>query len=281
MPAIVQNKLGYVVLGHLAAYFLGGAVVTSYQRDFLATTLLLSEQALLFIWAGVGTGRWLPRLAIAYGLCAFGWYLLVFLQGRPVVWYMIACCVMVAFLLSCHLAPLVFARTRGFHLWRFGENNCPMGRAFRISLRTLPLVTVIAASLLAFGASIGDEVVMRGSRTFGSSAISRTLLLVGLPTLLTSSALLSVWAVFSAGEPISRIVVGTATVAAGGAFLPYCLSGDARAYAFWCGLAVSLFLIVSASLFPFRVAGYRFMQMRVPEVNLLAKNAVPSETDEG
>ena len=260
MSAIVRRKLAYIVLGHLVAYFVAGVVCSSYQRGFLVAALLLSEQALLFIWAGVGTGRPLRRLAIVYGLCVFAWSLPAFLQERTVGWYLLGFCTVVAALLFCHLVPLAIARARGFHLWCFGEHDCPTGRAFQISLRTMLLVTVIVACLLAFGASIGDEVVMRGSRTFGTSAISWTLMLVGVPTLLTWLALLSVWAVLSAGEPISRIVVGTATVAAGGAFLPYCLSGDAQAYAFCSGLVVSLFLIVSVSLFPFRTAGYRFLR---------------------
>ena len=54
------------------------------------------------------------------------------------------------------------------------------------------------------------------------------------------------------------------TVAAGGAFLPYCHKDDADAYAIWCGLTALLFLVLSVSLLPFRAAGYRFVRA-VPE----------------
>ncbi len=184
-------------------------------------------------------------------------------------------------LLPIYVAPLAIVRSGGRRLQQFCQDDIPSSKPFQMSLRAILLTTLVVACLLAFGASIDTVAVMRANETIGTSPISNVLMLVGLPTLFIASALLSIWAALSPGEPISRLAVGLTAVAAGGAFLPYCHKGDARAYAFWCGLTVSLFLVISISLLAFRGAGYRFAWRNPLDDDLLAENEVPLETDGG
>jgi len=159
------------------------------------------------------------------------------------------------------VVPLAVARARGFWLQRFSKQDLPEARGFQTSIRSMLIATVVVACLLAFGASVCDANYMwEGGRTTSLAALSTAVMLVGLPTLFLSSAALSVWATLSAGAVRSRMVVGGAVLAAGGAFLPYVLNGDAVSYAYWAGLPLLTFLITSFTLLAFRWAGYRFVR---------------------
>lgn len=252
MSAIVRRRLAYVVLGHLALH----AAVCFASRPLLCLfPLVQAEQSLLYIWSVLRTGNWRHRLPPIYFAAASAWAFAAILHGMPVEASLGVSFILSIVLLPIHVAPLAIVRSGGYRLQQFCQDDIPSSKPFQVSLRTILLSTLVVACLLAFGASIDSGVVMRAYETIGTSAISTALMFVGLPTLFTASALLSVWAALSPGEPISRLAVGLTVVAAGGAFLPYCHKGDARAYAYWCGLTVSLFLIISISLLAFRGPG--------------------------
>ena len=280
-PVIAQRQLAYVVLGHLAAYPVAVAV-DAHWRDFLVPVLLLSEQALLIIWAGVGTGRWVPRLVIVYCLCVFCLSLPAVLRAVPATRFLPVHCAAVGALLLSNVVPLAVARSRGFRLRRISQDSLVDAKPFQFTVRAMLLITAGVACLLALRSNIHSEIALRqGNRPIGTLGISMAFLLFGIPALLTWAALLSVWASLSAGKLTSRALVGTVAAAAGGAFLPYCLKGGAHSYAHWSGLTVSLFLVISVSLLAFRAAGYRFVWTNSLDDDLLAQNNVPSEAEGG
>jgi len=73
MPSVHRNLLYVVVAAHLAAHVVVGVSRSGTQGEFHMLALLLAEHSLLYLWAGLGTGRWLPRLAIAFGISVLAW----------------------------------------------------------------------------------------------------------------------------------------------------------------------------------------------------------------
>ncbi len=250
---------GVAVVGHAIACVTVNLV--GAQNGFWVIALVFAQHSLLYLWAGLGRGRWVPRLAIAYGVSVLAWSVPAIVRSAAdAVQILAAQCVGVAVLMVVVVVPLAVARSRGFRLELLARESLPYGRAFQTSVRTMLLVTAVVAGLLAFGASVDDGSYMRAGLHTSATTMAKVLMIIGLPTLFLSSALLSVWTTLSAGTVPSRMVVGGAALAAGGAFLPYCLHGDAISYGFWAGLPVLTFLITSVTLLFFRVAGYRFMR---------------------
>ncbi|GEM_PF-1907185 len=250
---------GVVIAAHVIAYATVNLV--GAQNGFWVLGLVLAQHSLLYLWAGLGRGRWVPRLAVAYGVSVLAWSVPAIVRiAAGAVQILAAQCVGVTVLMVVVVVPLAVARSRGFRLELLARESLPEGRAFQTSVRAMLIVTAVVASLLAFGASVDDASYVRAGRHVSVSGTAIVLMLLGTPTLFLSSALLSVWATLSTGTVPSRMVVGGAALAAGGAFLPYCLHGDATSYVFWAGLPVLTFLITSVTLLAFRFAGYRFTQ---------------------
>ncbi len=275
MPAILRKQLGFVMLAHLASYAVVNMISVSPDEVWMIA-LLLAEHSLLYIWAGSGTGRWLPRLAVAYGVSVLMWSLPAVLRGIPLGWVLAFHCTSVAMLMATVIAPLAVARANGFRLQRFCREGLPEAKAFQISIRAMLVLTVVVACLLAFATSLDDSSHMRG-RTTSLAGQSHAVMMVTLPILFLGSAMLSVWASLSAGAVCSRILVGSATLVAGGAFLPFALNGDAASYGLWVGLPLLTFLITSATLLVFRSIGYRFVRETPREGANLGAESVASE----
>ncbi|MHB8898434.1 MAG: hypothetical protein ACYC6Y_06780 [Thermoguttaceae bacterium] len=245
---------------HVAVYATFHLFHSVFQNVFPLVALFLAQYSLLFIWGGLGTGRWRPRLVAVYGLAVLTYAVPLIVRFGYLVliaWSAVSMAVWMAAI----IVPLAIARTYGFGLQRFGEQDLPKGKAFQTSLRALLIVTVVVACLLAFGATVGDGSRMReGGRSTSPGSLSTAVMLIGMPTVLLSSALLSVWAALSAGTVLSRMVAAIAALAAGGAFLPYCLHGDTGSFIAWAAMPPLNFLIICLTLLAFRSSGYRFVR---------------------
>ena len=260
-----QRRLLLVVLAvHIAAYVaaavFGNRLPSQSVLYVTFLALFLAQQSLLYIWAGLGTGDWRRRLATAYGVSVLLWALPGIVRGEPFALLLLVMAFNSAIVMAIFVTPFAVARAWGFRLQRFSRQNLPTATGFQISVRGMLIVTLVVACLLALGASIGDTSVMGGNEVTDETGEAIAFMLVCLPTLLVSSALVSVWATLSAGTVASRMVVGGLALATGGTFLPYSLNGDATTYAYWASLPPLTFLITSSTLLPFRSAGYRFLR---------------------
>ena len=219
--------------------------------------LFLAQHSLLYLWAGLGTDRRRIRLAVAFAISVLAWSLPGIVQGEHPGWLVAALACNVAVLMAIVLVPLAVVRSWGFRLRRFDRSQIPAAREFQITILGMLTVTLVVAGLLALAASIGEVGVMRSR---DQTRLSMPFMLLCLPILFSSSALLSVWAALSTGKVAIRMFVASAAVTAGGAFLPHCHDSDAATYAFWASLPLLIFLITSLTLLPFRWIGYRFLQ---------------------
>ncbi len=271
MPIVLRNWLFLVVAIHIAAYVAANVLVDqTTNRSVLAVSglaLILAQHSLLYIWAGLGTGGWRRRLAIVYGVSALAWALPAILRGSPFAAILPVMALNSAIFMAIFVTPFAVARARGFRLHWFSKHNLPPTKAFQISIRGMLIVMVVVACLLAIGRSVKSSGTMRGANvTYDMDAIdssrlrSHAVMIVGLPTLFLSSAMLSVWATLSAGAVASRMVVSGIALASGGTFLPCCHNSDAYSYLYWASLPLLSFLITSFTLLPVRLAGYRFMR---------------------
>ncbi len=265
---------------HVAVYVTFQLAHSVLQNVFQVFAFFLAQYSLLCIWGALGTARWLPRVVVPYVLSVLASTVPLIVRTNITFGSVVVQAFSLAVLMVVVNVPLAIARAHGFRLQRFGEQDLPKGKAFQISLRGMLIVTVIVACLLAFGSSVDDGSYMRGGGlTTSSTFLSHAVMFSGLPTLFLSSALLSVWASLSAGAVLSRMVVATVTLAAGGTFLPYCLHGDTGSFFFWASFPPLLFLITSITLLAFRSAGYRFVRTIPKENNLIAAQDLSPDTE--
>jgi hypothetical protein len=257
-----QRYLPYaVVAAHLAAYAVVRVVSVPNQDNLPLIALPLAQHALLYSWAGLGTGRWMPRLGITYGVSVFLWSLPSILKGIPLAWTVPTQAVGTAVLMAIVVVPLAVARTRGFRLQRLAGPKDPAPGGLQITIRSMLIVTAIVACLLALGSNLDASLAMRGSHFIGApTGFAEALAFAWVPLLFTGSAMLSVWASLSAGTTWSRMVVAIAILTAAGAFGPYAFDGDRSSYGFWITLPLLTFFVTSLTLLVFRLAGYRFMR---------------------
>ncbi len=257
-----QRYLPYaVVAAHLAVYAVVRVVSVPNQDSPHLIALPLAQHALLYLWGGLGTGRWLLRLAIAYGTSALLWILPLTMKGLPLAWTVPTQAVGTAVLMAIVVVPLAVARTRGFRLQRLAEQTTPEAGGFQMTIRSMLIVTAVAACFLALGSNLDASMAMRGSHIIGNpTGFSEALAFAWVPLLFTGSAMLSVWVSLSAGTTWSRMVVAIAILTAAGAFGPYAFDGDRSSYGFWITLPLLTFFVTSLTLLAFRLAGYRLMR---------------------
>ena len=264
MAGLSRKLQHFVIVVHIVAYgavraFAGQVTGSSFVSVFFPS-LIFAQQSLLCLWAGLGAGSWRFRLMAAYILSVLIWSLPGVIDSGFAGGYLAVASFTAGLLMAIIVASLAVMRGWGFRLQRFSEQHLPERWEFQFSIRGMLLLTVVVACLLAFGASTGNIGEMHGNSVTGMKWQSTAIMFVGLPILLLASTLLSVWAVLSTGTVAARMVVGAVTIAAGGAFLPYCHHGDAVSYAFWASLTLLTFLITSSTLLAFRAAGYRFLR---------------------
>lgn len=271
MPVVLRRWLFLVIAIHIGACAAANALVDqTTNQSVLAEygiALILAQHSLLYIWAGLGIGGWRRRLAIVYGVSVLAWTLIAILDGSPFAAILPVMAFNSAIMMVIFVTPFAVARARGFRLHWFSKQNLPPAKAFQMSIRGMLIVMVVVACLLAIGRSVKSSSTMRGtSVTYGmdttdtSRLKSQAVMIVGLPTLFLSSAMLSVWATLSVGTVASRMVVSGLALAAGGTFLPFCHISDAYSYLYWASLPLLTFLITSFTLLPFRLAGHRFVR---------------------
>lgn len=272
-----RRRLGLTIVTlHFGAYAAVNAFAFGQLNDplleLVCSSVFPAQLVLLCLWAGLGTGRWAPRLIAAY----VGLVLLTSLPEIVRGQFLATNAMSSAIVMAVFLTPLAIVRKRGFTLRRFDPHEVPKRGGLQTTIRGMLIVTVVVACLLGLGAIVGDGVTMHlNGVSYGVSGPRsgvKIVMLASLTTLFVGTGMLSIWSTLSAGTVCSRMVVSAAALAAGAAFMPYAFNGDAASYAYWSGLVLLMFLITAFTLLPFRWVGYRFVRETPPEASVTSRD---------
>lgn len=290
MPAVRQKPPKVPLIAHVVAYVVASVIFSAVlspefsaqQRVVtfaLCFTVFYSQQLLLFVWAALGTGWWLSRWSIAFGLaCAIGSssgaFLLYGLPSQSVK----SLASNTAVLMTCTLIPFAIAWMRGYRLLYFNCVKLPEGTGFQTSIRGLLAATLVVASMLAIERSVKFNGGIENGTTISCTApqnasfsstdrvaFARHTMIAAMWLELAAAAMLGVWTSLSPGTCLSRATVSVVVLVGAGSFLPRIFHGDVLTYFYWGFPPLGSYLIVSVTLLTIRAVGYRFLQPEISE----------------
>lgn len=266
--AVTSTLIGvHAALALAAGLFPVFLSVSDSVDDIPAAILALSQMSLLSLWIGFGNTHLLLRLgAVAgVGICLAALILCAEAGGWPMFsgigWFVLG---IVFAPVPCVAIPSVIVRKRWAQViratevaWRVGSNP------LQFSLARVLQWTVILSVLLAFSRFLAGF-----SGVFGQLA-SMTVFVALLGFICGSVSLASLWASFSEGQPMFRVVAITSLAASLGLIAGYALTGKEStiAWFFLSGISTVTALIVVVSLLLLRVAGYRLRTLQEASEN--------------
>jgi hypothetical protein len=262
------------VLAHLVLFAVfvvwdswrGSGVAWSAQG--LTCAPLVSQLGLLSVWAGLGRGRWLHRLAAVGAACFAGVAILT--ASRSVIWGRITF-VEVLFVVSGIILVMVFpvvvvlavVRRLGWRLVLFSSRPPPPGTPLRFSVRHLLALTAVAAGFLSAGYYARPLATFEQNALWVSPGTSAWVYVavtaVGLLSFL-AAPLLAVWACLGVGRPGLRLLIAGFFCLALSSLRGYYFGGAIADYALLAGAAVLHLAIIAATLLVFRAVGYRLVR---------------------
>lgn len=267
----VANRRKMAIQAFCAAHFIAlGALEYASKAgeewcSLIGQALLMSQWALLATWIALGStpGRTrktmlllffagLINAAIDSGLRNFG--------GRLVA--LVVASFFGGMLLTILALPWVKLKGRGFELIDLRESPQRDGEeSFQFSLRQTFVWTTVIALLFAVGQWLPRADEINNERTQNLAPFLGVLLFVGLILQYIAVMRLAGWAVLSRGDWRPRLAIILSTALILGPLLPYYLGGELLDYGFSTGLWLAYAALLSASLYFFRVCGYRLVRV--------------------
>lgn len=273
-PARRRKVVALLVLVHVAVFT--GLVVWNSSSGASQTwadqavngAVLVSELGLLSVWAGLGRGRWLPRVAVSgtlslamvcismsWRIGVSGWMTLI-----ELLWVGSVAILMM-------MVPVVLAlavvRRLGWRLVLFSSEPPPGGPPLRFSVRHLLALTAVAAGFLSAAYYVRPLATFEQHALLSPRGTSAWRIVVVPGVILLSflaAPLLAVWACLGVGRPGLRLLVAGFFTLALGSLPGYCFGGDFADYARLAGTTVLQLAIIAASLLVFRAVGYRLVR---------------------
>ena len=227
-----------------------------------------TQLGLLSIWAGLGTGRWFPRLVRAYLLaCLVATApMLGLISGnllQTVANLVMLSQMSVLPMMTAVVVPLAILRRLGRQLVPLSPP--PEGKVWQFSILYLMIITAVLAVLLTVGHYLRPFATFEEGSLLSPFDTSRLGFIAVVAVLLTPSLVmpfLAIWACLGVGKPGLRLVVaGTCCVVLG--MMPvYYFEGTLFDCITWGGGNLGQLAIIAGSLLVFRACGYRFVSLQ-------------------
>jgi hypothetical protein len=166
-------------------------------------------------------------------------------------------------LLTMLALPWIWVQRRGWELIDLNESPLQGAQpSFQFSIRQALFCTALAALLLAFGQWFHrlGEIDGGGIRKLAAMVVG-LILCCGLPIQYIAMMFLAGWAVLSPGDCLSRLAIVHFAALILGPLFPYYLGGGPRNFGFSTALWLAYVALLSASLYFFRVCGYRLVRV--------------------
>ena len=269
-PERRRKMIRLLVAGHLlcfGAYVLFRPMLESApQSAQFAVGMLIGggQFGLLSTWAGLGTGRWFPRLLRAY-------LLICLLVTAPLLWHLsgkqpllevanlVPLCLMVIPMMAAIVVPLAIVRRLGRRLELLSPP--PEGEILQFSIRHLLVLTAVLAVLLTISHYVRPFATFEDSHLVSPAAGVVAVMAVFL-VLSTAVPLVAIWACLGLGKPGLRLVVAGICCLVLGMLPIYYFGGTALDCISRGGANLGQLAIIAGSLLVFRACGYRFVSLQ-------------------
>ena len=273
-PARRGNEVPLLVAAHVALFI--WALVWNWSIEGSPTPadlavllgVSLSQLGLLAVWAGLGRGSWILRLA-AVGVLASAVISIPIIFGSRISGWTSVFELLVTDLLAILviMVPIVLClgvvRRRRWKLVLLSPGLPPSGKDLRFSLRHLLALTALAAGVLSAGYYARPLGRFEQHALVSPAGVSPWSFLV-VPAVLVLSfmaaPLLAVWACLGVGRPGLRLFVAGFFCLGLGSLPGYCFGGDVADYALLAGGTLLQLAIIAGSLLVFREVGYRLVR---------------------
>lgn len=242
-------------------------------RDAVVFGFFWGELGLLAVWAGLGRGQWIPRLAVIWGLVCLVTVAPLIRTWWNDIWWSFAIllatlAVTVPLMLSPIVLTLAVVRRRGCRLVWF-PTPPPAGGALQFSVRHMIALTAVVAVVMSAAYYARPLAVFEKDGLVSPGGISTGASLVVMAVVISSflaAPLLAVWACLGMGRPGARLLVAGCFSLALGLLPGYCFGGQVSDYAVFGGGTVLQLAVIAGSLLLFRAVGYRVVRDPIEEV---------------